>query len=179
MIEAALGPFARTWVTVGVLISTFGCANGLILAGARVSYAMAEDGLFLEAARRRNARRVPAVALWMQAVWASLLCLSGTYSELLDYVVFAVLLFYVLTLIGLFVLRRSRRLATRPYRALGYPYIPAAYIAVATAVALGLLVSTETRSQALAGLALVLSGVPAYAWVAWKKRTTPLDPRHK
>jgi APA family basic amino acid/polyamine antiporter len=179
MIEAALGPFARTWVTVGVLISTFGCANGLILAGARVSYAMAEDGLFLEAARRRNARRVPAVALWMQAVWASLLCLSGTYSELLDYVVFAVLLFYVLTLIGLFVLRRSRPLATRPYRALGYPYVPAAYIAVATAVALGLLVSTETRSQALAGLALVLSGVPAYAWVAWKKRTTPLDPRYE
>jgi basic amino acid/polyamine antiporter, APA family len=173
MIDAALGSRARTWVTLGILVSTFGCANGLILAGARVSYAMAEDGLFLEVARRRNARCVPAVALWMQAAWASLLCLSGTYSELLDYVVFAVLLFYVLSLLGLFVLRRSCPDADRPYRALGYPIVPGIYVLAASSVALSLLLSPETRSQALAGLALVISGLPAYAWVNWRKRNGP------
>jgi basic amino acid/polyamine antiporter, APA family len=170
MIDVALGGSAGRWVTVGILVSTFGCTNGLILAGARVSYAMAEDGLFFRSAGRLNARRVPSVALWMQAAWASVLCLSGTYSELLDYVVFAVLVFYVLTLIGLFVLRRTRPDAPRPYRALGYPWLPGLYVAAATVVALSLLLAPETRSQALAGLALVVSGVPAYAWVSRRKR---------
>jgi APA family basic amino acid/polyamine antiporter len=166
MIDVALGPHARTWVTLGILVSTFGCTNGLVLAGARVSYAMAEDGLFLRAAGRLNRENVPAVALWMQAAWASLLCLSGTYSELLDYVVFAVLVFYVATLLALFVLRRTRPDAPRPYRALGYPWLPALYIVAATGVALSLLVAPETRTQALAGLALVVSGVPAYLWMS-------------
>jgi APA family basic amino acid/polyamine antiporter len=170
MIEAALGGRAGAWVAVAILISTFGCTNGLILAGARVSFAMAEDGLFLRAAGRLNARRVPAVALWLQAAWASLLCLSGTYSELLDYVVFAVLLFYVLTLIGLFVLRRTRPDAPRPYRALGYPWLPALYVVLASALALDLLAAPETRSQALAGLLLVASGVPAYLWLSRSSR---------
>jgi APA family basic amino acid/polyamine antiporter len=170
MMDAALGPRARTLVTLGILVSTFGCANGLILAGARVSYAMAHDGLFLESARRRNARHVPGVALWIQATWASFLCLSGTYSELLDYVVFAVLLFYAATLVGLFVLRRTRPDASRPYRALGYPYVPAGYVVVAAAVALSLLLSSATRWQAVAGLTLVLSGVPVYVWVARRRK---------
>lgn len=170
MVDAALGSRATLWVTIGILVSTFGCTNGLILAGARVSYAMAEDGLFLRSAGRLNARHVPATALWMQAGWASVLCLSGTYSELLDYVVFAVLVFYVLTLVGLFVLRRTRPDAPRPYRALGYPWLPALYVAAATMVALSLLFAPETRSQALAGLALVVSGVPAYAWVKRRAR---------
>ncbi len=169
MIDAALGGRATLWVTLGILVSTFGCTNGLILAGARVSYAMAEDGLFFRSAGRLNAHRVPAAALWMQAVWASILCLSGTYSELLDYVVFAVLVFYVLTLVGLFVLRRARPNAPRPYRALGYPWLPGLYVAAATTVALSLLLAPETRSQALAGLALVVSGVPAYAWVSRRR----------
>jgi APA family basic amino acid/polyamine antiporter len=166
MVDAALGGRATLWVTVGILVSTFGCTNGLILAGARVSYAMAKDGLFLRSAGVLNAQHVPVAALWMQAAWASILCLSGTYSELLDYVVFAVLVFYVLTLVGLFVLRRTRPDAPRPYRALGYPWLPALYVAAATTVALSLLVAPETRWQAIAGLALVVSGVPAYAWVS-------------
>src|ERR1700722_7629294 len=166
MTLAALGGRATVWVTVGILVSTFGCTNGLILAGARVSYAMAEDGLFLRSAGVLNAQHVPVAALWMQAGWASILCLSGTYSELLDYVVFAVLVFYVLTLIGLFVLRRTRPDAPRPYRALGYPWLPALYVGAATLVASSLLAARETRSQALAGLLLVVSGVPAYAWVS-------------
>ena len=108
----------------------------------------------------------------MQAAWASILCLSGTYSELLNYVVFAVLVFYVLTLLGLFVLRRRRPDAPRPYRALGYPWVPGLYVAAATAVALSLLLAPETRAQAFAGLALVGSGVPAYAWVSRRRGST-------
>jgi APA family basic amino acid/polyamine antiporter len=166
MLSTALGSGAATALTLGILVSTFGCTNGLILAGARVSYAMAQDRLFVRAAARLNRDEVPAVALWMQAGWASLLCLSGTYSELLDYVVFAVLVFYVLTLLGLFVLRRKCPDARRPYRALGYPWLPGLYIAAATGVACSLLLAPETRTQALAGLALVVSGVPAYLWIS-------------
>jgi APA family basic amino acid/polyamine antiporter len=170
MMDFALGPRAGLWVTLGILVSTFGCTNGLILAGARVSYAMAGDGLFLRSAGRLNLAGVPAPALWMQAGWASLLCLSGTYSELLDYVVFAVLVFYVATLAGLFALRRARPDAARPYRAVGYPWLPGLYIAAATVVALSLLFANETRTQAVAGLLLVLSGLPAYAWVSRRAR---------
>ena len=163
---AALGPGAAVAVAVGILISTFGCVNGLCLAGARVSCAMAEDGLFFRAAGRLNARGVPGVALWLQAAWAALLCLTGTYSELLDCVIFAVLLFYVLTLLGLFRLRRSRPEAPRPYRALFYPYLPGAYVALASAVAISLLFAPETRVQAFAGLGCVLAGIPVYAILA-------------
>jgi APA family basic amino acid/polyamine antiporter len=170
MVNRALGQGVAKWVTFGILVSTFGCTNGLVLAGARVSYAMAKDGLFLRRAARLNAERVPAVALWMQAGWASLLCLSGTYSELLDYVVFAVLLFYVATIVGLFVLRRTHADAPRPYRALGYPWLPGIYVVAASGVALSLLIAPETRWQALAGLGLVISGFPAYAWVARSKQ---------
>jgi APA family basic amino acid/polyamine antiporter len=102
----------------------------------------------------------------MQAAWAGLLCLSGTYSELLDYVIFAVLIFYVLTLLSLFSLRRSRPDATRPYRAVGFPWLPGAYIVAASAVAVSLLLAPETRTQALAGLGCVLAGVPVYLFIA-------------
>jgi APA family basic amino acid/polyamine antiporter len=177
MIDAALGSRAATGVTLGILVSTFGCTNGLILAGARVSYAMAKDGLFFRAAGRLNAQRVPAAALWMQAVWASLLCLSGTYSELLDYVVFAVLVFYSLTLLGVFVLRRRQPDVPRPYRALGYPLVPALYILCAAAIALSLLASEDTRRQAVLGLLLVVSGVPAYGWVSRRRGHGSEEPR--
>jgi APA family basic amino acid/polyamine antiporter len=149
-------------VAAGILISTFGCVNGMVLAGARVSYAMARDGLFFRQAGELNSARVPAAALWMQGLWAALLCLSGTYSQLLDYVIFAVLLFYIATIAGLFRLRLTRRNLPRPYRAVGYPILPAAYIVAAAAVATSLVVAPVTRQQSLAGLFCVLVGVPIY-----------------
>jgi APA family basic amino acid/polyamine antiporter len=129
---------------------------------------MARDGLFFRGVGRVNAHHVPAAGLWLQAVWASVLVFSGTYGELLDYVIFAALLFYALTTIGLFVLRRTRPDAERPYRAVGYPVLPALYIALASAVAVILLVAEKTRTQAISGLVLVLIGVPVY--LAWRAR---------
>jgi len=157
-----LGAGAGAIMAVAILISTFGCNNGLILAGARVYYAMARDGLFFERAGLLSGRGVPAVALVVQAIWTTVLCLTGTYSQLLDYVIFAALLFYALTTVGLFVLRARRPDAERPYRAIGYPVLPALYIVLASSVAVALLIADKTRAQALIGLALVLLGLPIY-----------------
>jgi APA family basic amino acid/polyamine antiporter len=163
--EMIFGAAGGTLMAIAILISTFGCNNGLILSGARVYYAMARDGLFFRRAGTLNANHVPAAALIAQSVWTSILCLTGTYGQLLDYVVFAALLFYVLTTAGLFVLRAKRPGAERPYRALGYPVLPALYMLLCTAVALILLMADKTRAQALSGLALVLLGIPVYfAW---------------
>jgi basic amino acid/polyamine antiporter, APA family len=176
-------------MAVAIMISTFGCDNGIILSGARVYYAMARDGLFFQTTGKLNRLRVPAMGLVLQCVWTCLLVLPRTrllgadgtpkidpathleqygnlYSTLLDYVVFAVLIFYVLTIAGLFVLRAKQPKAERPYRAFGYPIVPALYIIVATAIALVLLFyRTETSWP---GLVIVLAGVPVY-WV-WKRR---------
>jgi APA family basic amino acid/polyamine antiporter len=160
--EVIFGPVGGTIMAVAILISTFGCNNGLILAGARVFWAMARDGLFFKRAGTLNANQVPATALVLQAIWTSLLCLTGTYGQLLDYVIFAALIFYVLTTIGLFVLRAKRPDAERPYRAVGYPVLPALYILLAGSVGLILLVADKTRAQALSGLVLVLIGIPVY-----------------
>jgi APA family basic amino acid/polyamine antiporter len=149
-------------MAVAILVSTFGCNNGLILAGARVYYAMARDGLFFRAVGTLNRERVPAAALLVQAVWVSLLALTGTYSQLLNYVIFAALVFYALTTVGLFILRAKRPEAERPYRAVGYPVLPALYIALATGVAVILLIADRTRAEAALGLALVLTGIPVY-----------------
>ena len=166
-IETIFGGAGAAIMAVAILISSFGCVNGLILAGARVVYAMARDRLFFERAGVLNERQVPAGALVAQAIWTSLLCLSGTYGQLLNYVIFAVLVFYVLTTIGLFVLRRTQPDAERPYRAVGYPFLPALYIFLAAAVAILLLIADKTRAQSVTGLALVLIGVPVfYAWRA-------------
>jgi basic amino acid/polyamine antiporter, APA family len=154
-----------------VMISTFGCANGLILTGARVIYAMAEDGVFFGAAARLNRARVPALALRIQAVWACLLALSGTYSDLLDYVVFAQLLFYVLTVSAIFVMRVTQPQWPRPYRAWGYPYVPAAYLVAATALMANLLVVKPRYSWP--GLLIVMSGVPVYALLLRRPGTPP------
>ena len=145
-----------------ILISTFGCNNGLILSGPRVYWAMAKDRLFFKKIGTLNAREVPAAALIVQAVWASLLCLTGTYSQLLDFVIFAGLLFYVSTTLGLFILRVKRPDVERPYRAFGYPIVPALYILSASAIAVVLLIAGKTRTQAISGLVLVLIGVPIY-----------------
>lgn len=166
--EVLFGSSAAAIMAVLIMISTFGCMNGLILAGARVYYAMARDGLFFHSVGQLNAHHVPAHGLLIQCIWACLLTLSGTYSELLDYVIFAVLLFYILTIAGLFVLRRKRPEAERPYRAVGYPWVPMLYLLAASFIALDLLISPKTRANTWPGLLLVLAGAPVYAF--WKRR---------
>lgn len=146
-----------------ILVSTFGCVNGLVLAGARVYYAMARDGLMFAAVGRLNGRQVPGPALVLQAVWISALCLSGTYVQLIQFVIFAALVFYVATTAGLFVLRRTQPDVPRPYRAWGYPVLPALYIVLTAAIALTLVIVPGTRVQSLLGLLVVLCGAPVYA----------------
>ena len=165
--EVIFGPAGVVIMAVAILISTFGCNNGLILAGARVYWAMARDGLFFRRAGALSKHHVPSTALIVQAIWTTLLCLTGTYGQLLNYVIFAALVFYVLTTIGLFILRKTRPDVERPYRAIGYPVLPALYIALAAAVALILIVAERTRTEAFGGLALVLIGVPVY--FLWRK----------
>ena len=160
--EVMFGASGATIMAVAILISTFGCNNGLILAGARVYYAMARDGLFFRRAGTLNANRVPATALILQTLWTALLCLTGTYGQLLDYVIFAALVFYVLTTIGLFILRSKRPDIERPYKALGYPVLPALYIALASGVMVLILLSPTSRFQAVSGLVIVLIGIPVY-----------------
>jgi APA family basic amino acid/polyamine antiporter len=148
-----------------IMVSTFGCNNGLILSGARVYYAMAKDNLFFKKTGTLNKNSVPGFALIVQAVWASLLCLSGTYGNLLDYVIFAVLIFYILTIIGLFVLRKKRPEANRPYKAWGYPVLPALYILCAAAISIDLLIFKPIYTWP--GMVIVLMGIPVY--FVWKK----------
>jgi APA family basic amino acid/polyamine antiporter len=147
----------------------------MILAGARVYYAMAQDGLFFRPVGALNRHGVPQNGLVAQCLWAALLTLSGTYGDLLDYVIFAALLFYVLTVGGLFMLRRTRPDFERPYRAFGYPLVPALYCVFATLIALDLLISPKTRPNTWPGLLIVLAGVPVY--FLWrhgnKTATTP------
>ena len=160
--EMIFGAIGGTIMATAILISTFGCNNGLILSGARVYYAMARDKLFFKRAGQLNKNHVPASALIVQAIWTSLLCLTGTYGQLLDYVIFAALIFYALTTIGLFILRSKRPDAERPYRAIGYPVLPALYIVLASTIAVVLLIADKTRAQALSGLVLVAIGVPVF-----------------
>ena len=158
------GEPAAVIMAVLIMVSTFGCNNGLILAGARVYYAMAKDGLFFKKVGSLSTRSVPTTALVVQGVWASLLCLSGTYGDLLDYVIFAVLVFYVLTVIGIFILRKKRPDAERPYKAFGYPIVPGLYVLCASAIAMDLLIFKTKYSGS--GLIIVLLGIPVY--FLWK-----------
>jgi basic amino acid/polyamine antiporter, APA family len=164
--QVIMGGMGAVITAILVMVSTFGCANGLILTGARVVYAMASDGVFVSAARRLNERSVPAVALLIQGAWASLLTVSGTYSELLDYVIFAQLLFYVLTVGAVFILRVRRPETPRPYRAWGYPWMPAAYIAAAIALMADLLVVRPRYTWP--GLLIALSALPIY-WLTSRR----------
>jgi len=155
------GPVAVQLMAAAIMISTFGCNNGLILSGARVYYAMAKDKLFFrKAAELDPEHHAPRFSLVMQSGWAILLTLSGSYSDLLDYVIFAVLLFYMLTISGLFVLRRTQPDLERPYKAFGYPVLPAAYIAAAGVIEALLLVYKP--SYTWPGLIIVLLGAPVY-----------------
>ncbi len=154
------GDNGATIIALLIMVSTFGCNNGLILSGARVYHTMANDGLFLPAAGTLNDKGVPARALWMQCIWASVLCLSGQYGNLLDFIIFTVLLFYILTIGGIFKLRRTRPDHPRPYKAFGYPVIPALYIAMAAFVCVILLKYKPTYTWP--GLIIVIMGLPIY-----------------
>jgi len=161
-LEVMFGSGGATIMAVAILISTFGCNNGLILAGARVYYAMARDRVFFRKIGTLNVHRVPAAGLVVQSSWVALLCLTGSYNQLLNYVIFAALVFYALTTIGLFILRAKRPDIERPYRTIGYPVLPALYIALTTAVMLLILMSPSSRQDAFFGLAIVVLGVPVY-----------------
>ena len=157
---AIFGSYGTVVIAILIMVSTFGCNNGLILTGARVYYTMAKDKLFLAKAGQLNKNAVPEWALWSQCIWASILCLSGKYGLLLDYVVFITLVFYILTIWGIFRLRKSRPDVERPYKAFGYPVIPAIYMLLAGTMALGLLFAKWETS--LFGLVIVLIGIPVY-----------------
>jgi basic amino acid/polyamine antiporter, APA family len=188
-LEVLFGPAGATVMAVAIVISTFGCVNGLILAGSRLVYAMAKDGLFLSAAGRLNAARVPAVALVLQGICAAVLLLPRTvqrgeagsdnavrygnlYSNLLESVIAPVLIFYALTIAGVFVLRRRRPDAPRPYRTFGYPVVPALYVVGALAVVVALLLyRTETTWPGI--LLILLTGLPVYFFASRRAGATP------
>jgi len=157
---------------VAIMISTFGCCNGLILSGARVYYAMAKDGLFFKSTGAIHPKyHTPKNALIVQGIWTCILCLSGTYGDLLNYVIFAVLVFYILTIAGLFVLRYKQPQAERPYRAVGYPVLPAVYIVMALFIDVVLL--RYKPQYTWPGLIIVLLGIPVY--LIWSRRTAAAE----
>lgn len=158
--NAIFGNVGTYVIAVMIMISTFGCNNGLILAGARVYNAMAKDGLFFKQAARLNNHDVPEFALWIQCIVASLLCLSGKYGDLLDMISFVVVMFYALTIIGIFVLRKKRPDADRPYKAFGYPVLPVIYILMAIAFCILLIIYKPAFTWP--GLIIVLAGIPIY-----------------
>jgi len=143
-----------------IMVSTFGCNNGIILSGARVYYAMSKEGLFFKKAGELNKNDVPGFALIVQAVWASLLCLSGTYGDLLDYVTFASLLFYIITIAGIFILRKKEPDTERPYKVTAYPILPILYIVLALSICIILLITKPQNTWS--GLFIVLLGLPVY-----------------
>ncbi len=162
-VEASQHIFGSTGtyvIAVMIMISTFGCNNGLILAGARVYYTMAKDGLFFKKAASLNKASVPGWGLWFQCVWASALCLTGKYGDLLDFVMIIVVIFYILTIYGIFILRKKMPDAERPYKAFGYPVIPLLYIVLATAFCISLLI--DRTSTCGWGVVIMLAGIPVY-----------------
>jgi APA family basic amino acid/polyamine antiporter len=160
VLEQALPAWGPSLMALAIMVSTFGCVNGMVLMGARLYYAMARDRLFFASVGELNRRGVPGMGLVLQGLWSVLLIFSGTYNQLLDFVMFAALLFYVLTVIGLFVLRRKRPEADRPYRAFGYPTVPALYVFLCAFIMLDLLVVKPV--WAWAGLGIVVTGIPVY-----------------
>ena len=166
VVSKFMGDGAAQIMAVAIMISTFGCVNGLILAGSRVYYAMANDGLFFKACGRLDPKsQTPVFSIAVQALWACGLTLTGRYGDLLDYVIFAVLLFYILTIWGIFVLRRKRPDMERPYKAFGYPVLPFLYIVFAGLIEILLLLYKPNYTWP--GLIIVLLGIPVY--FVWKK----------
>jgi APA family basic amino acid/polyamine antiporter len=167
--NAIFGNMGTYVIAIMIMIATFGCNNGLILAGARVYYTMAQDGLFFKKAGTLNKHAVPAWALWAQCIVAGLLCLSGRYGDLLDMVSFIVVIFYILTIIGIFILRKKRPELERPYKAFGYPILPAIYILMGTCFCFLLIIYKPNFTWP--GLIITLLGVPLY-YLALRKQKT-------
>jgi APA family basic amino acid/polyamine antiporter len=163
--SVVIGDYAAVIMAIFIMISTFGCNHIMVLAGPRVYYAMAKDGLFFKKVGSLNKKGVPAFSLVVQGVWSVLLCLSGTYSNLLDYVTFAMLLFLTITILAIFVLRKKRPDIERPYKAFGYPVIPAIYILTTVIIMVILLIYKPNYT--FPGLALVMLGIPVF--FLWKK----------
>jgi len=171
---ATFGSAGSMAMALAILVSTFGCNNGLILSGARIYYAMAKDGLFFRSVGSVNRHHAPSTALIVQCVWASVLCLSGTYGQLLDFLIFAQLIFYILTIGGLFLLRMNRPEMPRPYRAFGYPVLPAIYLAMAAFLEVQLL--RYKPQYTWPGLIIVMLGLPVYGLWKWAgKRSVQFD----
>jgi APA family basic amino acid/polyamine antiporter len=163
VMEQMFGAAGASLMAIAILVSTFGCNNGLILSGARCYYAMARDGLFFKSVGKLHPKyKTPHISLLVQAIWASVLCLSGSYGQLLDYTMFSVMIFYILTLVGLFVLRRTEPDAPRPYKAFGYPVLPAIYILMA--VFIDVVWLRYKPQYTWPGLIIVLLGIPVYFW---------------
>jgi APA family basic amino acid/polyamine antiporter len=168
VVSVMFGPIATRLMAIAIIVSTFGCCNGMIMSGARVYFTMAQDNLFFRRAGTLDpVHHTPVFALAIQCVWTIPLTLSGQYNDLLDYVIFAVLLFYILTIGGLFRLRRTRPDLDRPYRAVGYPVLPARYMLAAGVIEIFLLINKPTFT--VRGLILVLLGVPVY--FLWRRKT--------
>ncbi len=164
------GTEGKIIIAVLIMISTFGCNNGLILAGARVYYTMAKDRLFFKQAGSLNKNAVPQWALWSQAVVASILCLSGEYGNLLDMISFVVVIFYALTIAGIFILRKKRPDAERPYKAFGYPFLPAIYIIMGLTFCVLLIIYKPQFTWP--GLIIVLMGIPLYYFAVSRQKKT-------
>jgi basic amino acid/polyamine antiporter, APA family len=163
--SVVFGDYAAIIMAIFIMISTFGCNHGLVMAGPRVYYAMAKDGLFFRKVAEINKKGVPGFAIVVQGIWSVLLCLSGTYGNLLDYVIFAVLLFFTLTILAIFILRKKRPDIPRPYKAFGYPVIPAIYILVTFAIMVILLIYKPDYT--FPGLGIVILGIPVF--YIWRK----------
>jgi APA family basic amino acid/polyamine antiporter len=160
VLERVSPGFGVTLMAIVVMISTFGCVNGLVIMGPRLYYAMAKDGLFFQSVGKLNQNGVPGAGLVLQAAWAIVLLFTGSYSELLDYIIFAALLFYIVTVSAVFVLRRKRPDLPRPYRVPGYPVLPALYVLLCAVMALALLVAKPVYSWP--SFLIVLSGIPVF-----------------
>lgn len=173
--QALMGSTGMYAMAALIMVSTFGCVNGLTLSGARVYYAMAKDGLFFRRASTLNGNGSPQVALMMQAVWATILTVSGSYGNLLDYVVIAVLFFYILTIVGIFVLRVKKPDAERPYKVWGYPILPFIYIGLASFICYQLLVHKPEFTRP--GLLIVAAGIPVYGLVKWLQKKQATKPK--
>ena len=169
LMQKILGDSGRFFMAAMIMISTFGCVNGMLLAGARVYFAMATDKLFFRQAQQLNKNGVPANALIAQCIWTCLLILSGSYGQLLDYVIFTVLIFYILTVAGVFILRRTQPDTPRPYKTFGYPLVPALYILFAFVICLALLLIPEKQKISLYGLGIVLAGIPVFYFIERRK----------
>jgi basic amino acid/polyamine antiporter, APA family len=164
--EVMFGAIGSAIMAALIMVSTFGCNNGLILSGARLYKAMADDGLFFKQAGKLNSKDVPSNALYSQAIWASLLCLSGTYGKLLDYTTFTSLLFYIVTVAGVIVLRRKMPDAERPYKTIGYPIVPIVYVLLASAICINLLFTRPETS--LIGVGIIALSIPIFYFVGKK-----------